>query len=272
MKRSARRGIAVAVGMATALALFGCTSTTGGGSAPAEDKTITLMNWEALAGSPYEAVFKQFTADTGIKIEYQFSASGSNYWPKTRTVLGSNNPPDIMRIDDDFLAAYAATGRLQNLNSYMKKSKVKTSDYYDSVLNNTKQPDGSTVGWSLGIQPRVIYYNKTMFQKAGLKLPPTTWSDEGWTWDDFLADAKALSVSGQQWGADIIDDSGFEMIYPVNNGGTGRWSKNGKSFTLADKKDAEAVQCVADLTCKYGVQPAWSDLLQNGRGQELFAS
>ncbi len=261
-----------AAGVASLGALAACTGSKSGSAASSGSKTITLMNWEALQGSPYPAVFEQFEKETGYKIEYQFSASGSDYWPKTRAVLGSNNPPDIMRIDDDFVAYYASTGKLSDLSSFISSSGMKETDYYPTVFNNAKQPDGSVVAWSLGMQPRVIYYNKTMFQQAGVPLPPTTWTSKNWTWDDFVAAARRLTVPGKRWGADLIDDSGYEMIYPVNNGGTGRWSKDGTKFALADPPDAAAVQWVADLTCKYQAQPPWSELQQNNRGQELFAA
>ena len=277
MNKARTRAIGAAIGIVVLAVLAGCSG--GGSSAPSSSpkslrgQTVTLMNWEAEEGSPYSDVLKQFTKDTGIKVDYQFAASGDDYWPKTRAVLGSNNPPDLMRIDDDFVAYYASTGKLQDLQPYLKANGIKQSDYYPTVFNNTKEPDGKIVGWSLGIQPRVIYYNKTAFEKAGLPLPPTTWSDKGWTWADFLKDAQALTTPDHStYGADIIDDSGYEMIFPVNNGGTGRWSKNGKDFTLADKADAAGVQYVADLTCKYDVQPPWSDLQQSGRGQEMFAA
>jgi ABC-type glycerol-3-phosphate transport system substrate-binding protein len=253
--------------------LSGCL---GGGSPSANagkannSKTIRLMNWEALEGSPYPDVFKAFEKQTGYKINYEFGASGDAYWPKTRTVLGSNNPPDIMRIDDDFVAYYASTGKLLDLRKNISASKLRAGDYYPAVYDNGKQPDGSIVAWSLGIQPRVIFYNKTLFKSAGVPLPPTTWSGDGWSWDDFLSAAKKLTTAGKRWGAAVIDDSGYEVIFPANNGGQGRWAKDGSRFALSDAPDAQAVQWVADLTCKEKVQPAWSVLNQDQRGQQMF--
>ena len=268
------RVLAAATAAATLIALAGCSnagpdSAAGSGSG---SQKVVLMNWEALKGSPLEPVLKQFTAETGIQVEYQFAASGSDYWPKTRAVLGSNNPPDIMRIDDDFLPYYASTGKLQDLRDNVSAAGLKAGDYYDAVYNGTVQPDGSIPAWSLGIQPRVIFYNKTMFKEAGLPTPPTTWTGKGWTWDDFLTAAKKLTVKDKRWGADVVDDSPFETLYTVNNGGEGRWTKDGKGFALADPPGQEAVQWVADLTCKHGVQPAWSELSQSGKGAEMFAA
>src|SRR4051794_2864968 len=123
-----RSRVLAAAAAATLIALAGCSNAESGsqsaGNASGPQKVV-LMNWEALEGSPLEAVLKQFTADTGIQVEYQFAASGSDYWPKTRTVLGSNNPPDIMRIDDDFLPYYASTGKLQDLRDDISSAGMK---------------------------------------------------------------------------------------------------------------------------------------------------
>lgn len=269
------RALAAATTAATLIALAGCSNAESGsqsaGNASGPQKVV-LMNWEALEGSPLEPVLKQFTADTGIQVEYQFAASGSDYWPKTRAVLGSNNPPDIMRIDDDFLPYYASTGKLQDLRDDISSAGMKAGDYYDAVYNSTVQEDGSIPAWSLGIQPRVIFYNKKMFKEAGVPTPPTTWSGKGWTLDDFVKAAQKLTIKDKRWGADVVDDSAFETLYSVNNGGEGRWTKDGKGFALADPPGQQAVQWVADLTCKYGVQPAWSELSQNGKGAEMFAA
>lgn len=265
---SRRRVLTGIGGLAASAALSGCMSA----ASASDDSTITLMNWEALDGSPYPKAFDAFEKASGKKIKYEFAASGSDYWVKTRTALGASNPPDLIRIDDDFVASYALTGRLTDLRDYLRRDGIEEHDYFPTVYNNSRQPDGSVVGWSLGMQPRVIFYNKTLFKEAGVPLPPTTWTDEGWKWDDFTAAARRLSVPGKRWGACVLDDSGFEMIYTVNNGGTGRWSKDGKRFTLADPKDAAGFQWVADLTCKYDAQPKWSELQQSGRGAELFAA
>lgn len=268
MTRLSRRSVLAGVGGIAATAALGSCARPAG----ADGSTVTVMNWEALDGSAYPEVFAAFEQASGKRIRYQFAASGSDYWVKTRTVLGTSNPPDLIRIDDDFVASYARTGRLHDLRDFIAASGLRESDYFPTVFDNTRQPDGSVAGWSLGIQPRVIFYNRTLFQEAGVPLPPTTWTDDGWTWEDFLSAARALSVPGQRWGACLIDDSGFEMIYTVNNGGTGRWSADGRRFALADAADAAGYQWVADLTCVHDAQPRWSELQQSGRGAELFAA
>ena len=38
----------------------------------------------------------------------------------------------------------------------------------------------------------IIYYNKKIFDEAGVPYPPTKWT-EAWTWDEFVNVAKKLT-------------------------------------------------------------------------------
>jgi multiple sugar transport system substrate-binding protein len=118
----------------------------------------------------------------------------------------------------------------------------------------------------------VIFYNVDHFKEAGVPLPPTEWTDQNWKWDNFLDAAKKLTKPGERWGALVYDDTGFEQIYPVNNGEpTGIYSRDGKQFTLANPKAIEAIQWAVDLTCKHQVQPERSLVRQGNSGNNLFA-
>jgi multiple sugar transport system substrate-binding protein len=125
----------------------------------------------------------------------------------------------------------------------------------------------------VGCQPSVLYYNKTMFEEAGLPLPPSTWTSEGWTWEEFLAAAQAMSVPGERWGALVYDATAFETVWPVANGeASGIYSMDGTEFTMANPKAVEAIQWVADLTCVHGVQPEWAVVQRSGAGDGLFVA
>ncbi len=124
---------------------------------------------------------------------------------------------------------------------------------------------------SLGSQPRLIYYNVDMFEAAGVPLPPSDWSSAGWTWDDFIATAQALTIPGERWGALVYDDTGCEQTFAVNNGLTeGIYSEDGASFLLAEPQGIEAIQWLADLTLVHGVQPERGLVRESNTGNNLF--
>jgi multiple sugar transport system substrate-binding protein len=188
-------------------------------------------------------------------------------------MLAGGTVPDIMRTNDDYIRYYSIKDQILDLRPYLDKDKVNPDDFYKPIWDFSKQPDGKYTGWALGNQPRVIFYNVNMFKDAGVPLPPKEFGAEGWKWDDLLDRAKKLTVPGQRWGALLYDDTGMEQTFVVNNGvADGLYSADGKKFTMADPKGAEAIQWLADLTCKHQVQPERGLVIQPDSGNNLFAA
>ena len=240
----------VASSAASAASIPAASSATQGGS-------TSFMNWDDIKGTPIEMVLQAYEKQTGRKVEnVPNPGSGTEYETKVRTMLAGGTAPDIMRVNDDFVRYYSIKQQVRDLAPYIKRDNINPDDYYASIYDFAKQPNGTYGAWSIGNQPRVIYYNVNMFKEAGVPLPPKDWTKQGWTWNDFLETAKKLTKGDKQWGALIYDDTGSEQTFTVNNGvPDGIYGKDGKSFTLADAKGAEAIQWLADLSCKHKVQP-----------------
>lgn len=268
-------GLALGVASVLALTLAGCSggSGVGGGSNNDEQTTISFLNWEQTEGTPLgDAIAKFEEENPNIKVDIQPTVTGNAYDAKIRTSLGGSNPPDVFRINDDYVQQFTQNGTLQDLSGYVKKAGIDVeADYAPEVFNFGLQDDGSLTSWQIGYQPAMVFYNKDLLEKAGVPLPPKEWTAENWTWDDFLADAKKVSDGSKTYGALVTPDTNYEQTFSHNNGSpTGIWSKDGTGFTLADPEGAEAIQWAADLTCKEGVQARWADLLQPNANVQLF--
>lgn len=234
---------------------------------------VSFMDWDTVAGTPLETAINAFQEQTGITVNVQ-PAPTQDYETRMRTMLASGAPPDIMRINDDFVRGYSLAGQLLDLNPYIEQSGLDPSEYNEHPYRFPIQPDGSHTAWTLGTQPAMIFYNVTRFEEAGIPRPPGTWTGENWTWDDFLEAARALTnAENQLWGALVFDDTSSETVYPVNNGEeSGIYSEDGTEFTLANPLAVEAIQWITDLSCVHEVQPPWSQLQQDQAGNQLFAS
>lgn len=232
-------------------------STAPGTASSGQVGTTSFMNWDPIEGTPFEAVLQAYQQQTGRKVEnVPNPGTGTEYETKVRTMLAGGTAPDIMRVNDDFVRYYSIKDQVRDLTPYLKRDNINPDDYYAPIYDFAKQPDGKYGAWSIGNQPRVIYYNVNKFKEAGVPLPPKEWTKTGWTWNDFLETARKLTKGDQQWGALVYDDTGSEQTWAVNNGvADGIFAKDGKRFTLADEKGAEAIQWLADLTCKHKVQP-----------------
>jgi multiple sugar transport system substrate-binding protein len=231
------------------------------------------MNWDTVEGTPLEAVITAFEEQSGITVNVQPTPT-QDYSTRMRTLLASGEPPDIMRIDDDLVRGFAEANQLLDLTQFIESSDVDTAAFPEGQYAFTNQADGTHPAWVVGVQPRVLFCNVDMFEAAGVPLPPSTWTGENWSWEDFLETAQALTNEDeQQWGALVYGDNAYEQTFSVNNGVEGGiYSPDGTEFTLASEKGVEAVQWVTDLTCVHGVQPPWSELQIDQARQQLFAS
>jgi multiple sugar transport system substrate-binding protein len=234
---------------------------------------ISFMNWDVVAGTPLETALNAFQEESGITVNVQPTPT-QDYTTRMRTMLASGSPPDVMRIDDDLVRGFAEANQLTDLTAFIEQSDINVAEFPEAMYTFPVQADGTRPAWVIGTQPRVIFYNVSMFEELGVPLPPSTWTGEGWTWDDFLKTAQQLTdADAQRWGALVYGDNAYEQTFSVNNGVEGGiYSPDGAEFTLASEKGVEAVQWVTDLTCVHEVQPPWSQLQQDQARQQLFAS
>lgn len=267
-----RRGL-LGIGVGTAAAaMVGC-STSESTEGTSGQTTITFLNWEEVNGTPLGQAIEDFQRlNPDIKVDIQPAVTGDAYDTKMRTVLAGNNPPDVFRINDDFVQEFTNNGTLADLAPFVKDNGVDESGYATEVFNFGRQEDGRLTSWQLGHQPAMVFYNKDAFKKAGVALPPTTWTADGWDWDSFLDKSKALTDGDSQFGAIVVASTNYEQAFTHNNGSSsGIFSLDGRGFTLADPEGIETVQWVTDLTCQHKVQPPWASLLQNNAHINMFA-
>lgn len=253
-----RRRLLQTLGLGTgALAIGGtslaaCSGAPGsGGAAPG----VSFMTWDTQSGSPLYTFAENFAASTDQTIDIQ-SVPGGDYDTRLRTVLASGSPPTVIRINDDFVRGYYAEGSLLDLTPYIEADGIEPDDYFPVAYTFAAQEDGAHAAWPIMTNPGVLYVNYDAFDEAGVPRPPTEWTMEGWTWDDFLAAARALTLpDGERWGCLITHDSAFETVWTVNNGSDGIYSTDATRFTLAEAEGLEAVQWGADLALVEKVHP-----------------
>jgi multiple sugar transport system substrate-binding protein len=149
---------------------------------------ITYSMW----GSPEElTVWKQIVADfesanPGIKVNVEVS-DWTSYWDKLKTQLAANTPPDVFSMDAPLYLDYQSRGVLLNLQPYIDKNPDMLKDLYPQTLEAYKTADGY-YGLPHDFQTIVLFYNKDMFDAAGVSYPTADW-----TWDDLRAAAKKLT-------------------------------------------------------------------------------
>ena len=204
-----------------------------------------------------------------IKIE-TWNAPWNDYFTKIQSLWASGDAkavPDIAFLWPT--PKYAAEGVLENLDPYIQKSGYDLNDYWGGLLESAKY-QGSVYGLPRDNEVNILYYNKDLFDKAGVKYP-----DENWKWDDLLAAAEKLTVKdagGKVTQYALAMEGGKYSKWVNQNGGAILDDYvNPSKCMLADPKSVAAVKLFADMMNQgYAMRDA--DLSQAGGDQAVFQS
>ncbi len=134
-------------------------------------------------------------ANPGIQVTYvPISAILSDAPAKLQTMIAGGDPPDFFEIGSSYYASVVAKGILLNLGSFIARSKdFNVGDFFPVVWQAFLYQNNPYAIPREGA-PTVLFYNADMFQKAGLKLPPTNLKDaDWWTNEVFLDSARKLT-------------------------------------------------------------------------------
>ncbi len=157
----------------------------GAATAPVE---ITFTMW----GAPeelkvWQAVVDDFhAANPNITVKVDVS-DWDSYWTKLNAEVAGGTPPDVFAMDAPLYLDWQSRGALLNLKPYIDKNPGFLDNFYPQTLKAYALPDGY-YGLPRDFQTIVLFYNKDMFDAAGVKYP-----DDTWTYDDLKTAAKQLT-------------------------------------------------------------------------------
>ena len=183
-------------------------------SAPAENVTLNFAIWDDKQEKGLRTIADDFeAANPGIKIKISVTGWDS-YWTMLEAGATGGSLPDVFWMHSNEIYRYGSNGMLLDLTDRISKTdKFKLSDYPDGLVKiyniNGKQyavpKDYDTIG---------LWYNKTLFDKAGIKYP-----DDTWTWDTLYNAAKKLTKNGVYgFLAPLHNQEGFYNFIYQNNG------------------------------------------------------
>ncbi len=218
-----------------------------GGAPASQQVTLTYAYPDDPANSAAAAeLIKAYTAaNPQVRIQ-ALPLPAQDYAQQLLTRLESGAPDLFVSVDTQ-LPALINRSAVLDLQPLLGSTQLKNDDFQDAALDVWTR-GGALYGLPADVMPQVMFYNQDLFAASGL-VPPAP----GWTWDDWLENAKKLTVtSGGQtrygtalgtWGA-MVWGNGGELI-----------SADGKQ-TLLDRPEAAAgVQFAADMVDIHKVAP-----------------
>lgn len=182
--------IAAAVGM-----LAGCSTKggeTAGGSAAGETKKdgeqkVTIAVWNEPNKDEALNMYAQAQKATGIKVEVTVIPESEYSSKLNQMVSTGDDSADIYVIWENDIANFAKAGGIISMDDYLKNSSIQTGDFIDAV-STLSAGLGGTYGLPWCAATELLYYNKDMFDAAGIPYP-----DNDWSYNDYKAAAEKLT-------------------------------------------------------------------------------
>jgi multiple sugar transport system substrate-binding protein len=157
---------------------------------PATPKPVTFM----VFGDPAELKAYQQLVDAyeaknpGASVKLIHIPGQSDYRTRLTTDFAAGSPADVILLNYRRYASFAARGLLEPLGPYLGQSAViSKADFYPEAIEPFRWK-GQITCIPQNLSSLVVYYNKQMFDKAGLAYPR-----DDWTWELFLKIAKTLT-------------------------------------------------------------------------------
>jgi multiple sugar transport system substrate-binding protein len=179
-----KRKLVVAVGIAAvaSLALAACSGDSTTPEEPAGPVTLTLSGWSLDTTPEFQVLADGFKEATGNTIELK-EYDPAEYNTLLTADLSAGAGPDIITQKE---VKYVPV--LVDSDQLLDVSDVKIPDGVSGV--SSYEVDGAQYAVPYRQDSWVLFYNKALFDEAGVDYP-----DGSWTWDDFDAAAKDLTTA-----------------------------------------------------------------------------
>jgi multiple sugar transport system substrate-binding protein len=244
---AARRALAVlAAGTVAAIALAGCsTGGSSGGGAAAGDGTfdsvkaalekggeITYWSWTPSAEAQVEAFEKAYP---NVKVNLVNAGTNNDEYTKLQNAIkAGSGAPDVVQVE------YQAFPQFSLTDSFVDLAQYGFADFEDDYTASTwgSVTSGDAI-WGLPQDsgPMALFYNKSVFDAAGIAVPTT--------WDEYYEAAKAIHAANPdayitndtgdagfatsmiwQAGGQPFQTDGTDVTIDLQDAGSKKWTEN----------------------------------------------
>lgn len=221
----------VIIGLAVLLVTAGCA---GGVRSRDPNVVIELDHYtDAAASRQFRAVLDRCARRFDLRIQRQ-DVPTDQLMPKVLRDATAHSLPDLLFVDNPDLQTVAETGALTELSQYGL-----SGEGHFSAIVEAGSYRGKLYGLAPGVNGLALFYNRTMFERAGLDPPET--------WQEMRAAARTLtrgSTHGLAFSA-IASEEGSWQFEPF------LWSNGGELDDLTSPESVRALEF-------------WSGLVEDG--------
>jgi multiple sugar transport system substrate-binding protein len=181
----------VAALSAVALALAGCSSSSTGASTDPDSVSgdITYAFWDPNQQPAMESIIEAFNEEYPDVTVTPVVTPFAQYWTTLQTQASSDTLPDVFWMNMPYFQLYASNDQLAPIDDLVEAGEIDPAAYPKN-LTDFYSFDGEQYAVPKDVDTNAMWINKALFEQAGVPLP-----SEDWTYDDYRADAKAITAA-----------------------------------------------------------------------------
>ena len=225
--------------------------------------SITFATWgsvdERIVNEEIIAAFERRHPGVRVHLEY----IPEDYVARIDTMFLGGNAPDVLYGHPHYFSAWASYGLIADLTDRFEADRAFYSDpKFAQHMYGSFQYKGRSVATINGHDTFLLFYNKNLFDEAGVPYPNDTW-----TWDTFLDAALRLSndVEGPErryaftfpnWPPNL-----FYLIYSFG-GNIFDSMDNPTRVVFNSPETVEALRFIQDAIWRHRIAPSWTTFVE----------
>ncbi len=238
-------------------------------AAPAAEQPAAAA--DTAAGQPVELTFFTFSAapehldsldemiaafeaaNPGITVKVE-TAPFDQYFTKLQTLVAGGTAPDVYELNYENFVSYASKGILANLDDLASADPGFVDRFYPRAYEAFSL-DGVQHGLPESFSNVVLFYNKDLFDAAGLDYPTAEW-----TWKEELAAAQKLTDPATGvWGS-YSPVQFWEFYKTAAQSGCGVFNADRTQVTINEPGCVESLTWMVDKINNYKIAPTDADM------------
>ena len=230
------------------------------GEADSEEENISgevrMAYWDVSFDGYLNRCIEEFNKiypDVEIVLE---PSTSDEFWTKLEAASTGGSSADVFWMNGPNITKYAKGGMLMPIDEFLEDSVINLDNYPESMVQ-LYNIDGKQYGVPFCFDTIGVWYNKEIFDEAGVPYP-----EDDWTWEEMVDIARQLTKE---------DGSVYGIAAPLSNQTTyyntiyamgGEVISEDKKQSGYDKPETQAgIQCWVDLL-KEGISPSLASLTE----------
>ena len=231
--RNSKKIIAATAAVATLIGLAACGSSneSGSGANAGDADKAELVFWGWDSGNTMKDLIADFEeANPGITVKFNNTGTANDTSTAlSNAIAAGNGAPDVVMLEDPTVTQFAVTEGLIDLDQFGANE---LKDDYAAGPWNKLQYNGKSYALPIDSGPEVFFYNKAVFDKAGVD------GESIKTWDDYYEAAKKVRATGSYM-TNVAGSANDYQPFTAQawQAGAKPWRVDGENITINMTKD-----------------------------------